>query len=93
MAAIVRDFNPHGFRLMARSLADTDATDLLPTISVPTLLVWGEDDARSPLRVAESFRDAISGSRLVVLPGAGHVSNMEQPAGFNAQLRRFMSVL
>ena len=91
MAAIVRDFHPGGFRLMGRSLADTDATDLLPRIRVPTLLLWGDADGRSPLSVAESFRDAIPGSRLVLIPGAGHVSNMEQPERFNAELRLFLA--
>ena len=40
MAAIVSDFHPRGFRLMARSLAENDTTSLLPTIRVPTLLLW-----------------------------------------------------
>jgi pimeloyl-ACP methyl ester carboxylesterase len=91
MAAIVRDFHPGGFRLMAKSLADTDATELLPTIEAATLLLWGEQDVRSPHSVAESFRAAIPGSELVVIAGAGHVSNMERPEQFNAELRRFLS--
>jgi len=90
-SAIVTDFHPEGFRLMARSLAETDATDVLPTIDVPTLLLWGDRDVRSPLAVAESIRRAIRGSELVVIPGAGHVSNMERPERFNAELRRFLS--
>ena len=89
MAQIVGGFHPHGFRLMAKSLAETDTTDLLPTIDVPTLLLWGDGDRRSPLSVAEQFRDAIPGAELSILGGAGHVSNMEQPAAFNAEVRRF----
>ena len=42
MAAVVADFHPLGFRLMAQSLADTDSTALLPMIDVPTLLLWGD---------------------------------------------------
>jgi pimeloyl-ACP methyl ester carboxylesterase len=79
MAVIVHDFHPLGFRLMARSLAETDTTELLPTITVPVLLVWGEGDLRSPLSVATQFRDAIPGAELAVLAGAGHVSNLQQP--------------
>ena len=56
---------------------------------MPTLLVWGELDWRSPLSVAEQLRDAIPGARLVVLAEAGHESNLEQPDRFNATLRRF----
>jgi pimeloyl-ACP methyl ester carboxylesterase len=91
MAVIVRDFHPLGFRLMARSLAETDTTELLPTITVPVLLVWGEGDLRSPLSVATQFRDAIPGAELAVLAGAGHVSNLQQPNAFTAQIRRFCS--
>jgi pimeloyl-ACP methyl ester carboxylesterase len=89
MAAIFRDFHPHGFRLMAQSLADTDTIDLLPTIEVPTLLVWGDDDRRSPITIAEQFRVGIPNAKLSVIPNAGHVSNMEQPDVFNSQIRRF----
>jgi pimeloyl-ACP methyl ester carboxylesterase len=91
MAAIVFDFHPRGFRLMARSLAENDTTSLLPTIRVPTLLLWGEGDQRSPIEVAERFRDAIPNAELQIIPGAGHVSNMEQPDLFTSHVRRFLS--
>lgn len=91
MSAVFRDFHPRGFRLMAKSLADTDTRGLLPTIDVPTLLVWGNEDNRSPMEIAEQFRDAIPKAELAVIPGAGHVSNMEQPDEFNAHVRRFCS--
>jgi pimeloyl-ACP methyl ester carboxylesterase len=86
---VVFDFHPLGFRLMAKSSADTDTTDLLPNIGVPTLLVWGDDDRRSPMHVAEQLRDAIPNAELAVIANAGHVSNMEQPKEFNAHVRRF----
>jgi pimeloyl-ACP methyl ester carboxylesterase len=90
MAAVVADFHPLGFRLMALSLAETDTRSLLPTIGVPTLLVWGDADQRSPLSIATQLRDAIPGAELVVIPNAGHVSNMEQPEVFSASVRRFL---
>ena len=89
MSAILADFHPHGFRLMAQSLADVDTTDILPTIASRTLVLWGEDDRRSPLSIAEQLRNAIPGAELQVIPGAGHVSNMEQPDRFNRQVRDF----
>src|SRR5205807_8779157 len=92
MAAVVADFHPLGFRLMAQSLADTDSTALLPMIDVPTLLLWGDSDSRSPVEVVGAqFRDAIPGAELVVIRNAGHVSNMQQPTQFNAHLRQFCS--
>lgn len=89
LARIMFDFHPVGFRLMARTLAQADTRDLLPNIRVPTLLVWGDADARSPMAVAHQFRDAVPGARLAVISGAGHVSNLEQPAQFNAEVSDF----
>lgn len=70
-------------------MAQADQRDLLPQIAVPSLLIWGESDARSPLSVARQFEETIAGAELVVIPGAGHVSNLEQPGPFNDALRRF----
>jgi pimeloyl-ACP methyl ester carboxylesterase len=89
MSAVVSDFHPLGFRLMAKSSADRDTTDLLPNIGVPTLVVWGEDDRRSPLNIAEQLRDDILNAELATIAKAGHLSNMEQPEEFNTQVRRF----
>jgi len=89
LARIMSDFHPFGFRLMATALALADTRDLLPNIRVPTLLVWGDADKRSPLNVADQIHNAIPGARLAVIPGAGHVSNLEAPAHFNALVRDF----
>lgn len=89
MSAIFADFHPHGFRLMAQSLAEADTTDILPRIGSRTRVLWGEDDRRSRLSIAERLRNAIPGAELQVITGAGHVSNMEQPAAFNIQVRDF----
>ena len=89
LARIMFDFHPAGFRLMATALAHADTRDLLPKIHVPTLLVWGDADVRSPLAVAHQMRDAIPGARLAVIAGAGHVSNLEEPAQFNEEVREF----
>jgi len=89
MAAVVRDFHPSGFRLMARSLAESDTTDLLPNIAVSTLLLWGECDQRSPLNLARAFHAAIPGAELKLIANAGHVCNLERPEEFTAHVRRF----
>ena len=88
-SAIVADFHPVGFRLMALSSAESDTRTLLPHIGVPTLLLWGDDDRRSPRYVAEQLHTAIPGAELAILSGAGHLSNMEQPAAFDDVVRRF----
>jgi hypothetical protein len=51
-------------------MAEADQRDLLSRIAVPTLLIWGELDARSPLSVAPQFEQAIPHTKLVVIPGA-----------------------
>ena len=87
LASIMSGFHPIGFRLMAVSSAHADTRDLLPEIRVPTLLVWGNADARSSLNIAHQFHSAIPNASLVVIPGAGHLSNFEKPAEFNAAVR------
>lgn len=87
--AMARDARPETLGAQLSIMAGTDQNDLLPGITVPTLLLWGELDARSPLSVAHAFRAAIPGAELVVLPGAGHVSNLERPQDFDRAVRAF----
>ena len=82
--------HPAGYRSMAHSMAEADLRDVLPRIEIPTLLLYGELDQRSPLRIAAELRDRIPSARLSVIAGAGHVSNAEAPAEFNAQVREFL---
>jgi pimeloyl-ACP methyl ester carboxylesterase len=93
LAGIMSATHPAGFVLMAKVLAEGDTRELLPTIRVPTLLLWGDADKRAPIAIANQLRDGIPGARLVVLKGAGHVSNLEQPAEFNRVVREFCSTV
>ena len=86
----VQTFHPRGFRAMARASAE-DARDVLPHVDVPTFLGRpAELDVRAPPTVAEGLRAAIAGSRLLTLPGVGHVCNVEAPVEFNAAVRGFL---
>jgi pimeloyl-ACP methyl ester carboxylesterase len=69
-----------------------DATPQLPTIHVPTLIVVGEEDTVTPRAAAEEMHRGIAGSELVVIPGAGHLTNLEQPSAFDAALARFLDI-
>lgn len=71
-------------------LARPDSTPTLSTISVPTLVVVGDEDAITPPKEARAMHQQIRGSRLEVLAGAGHLSNLERPAAFNAVLAEFI---
>jgi pimeloyl-ACP methyl ester carboxylesterase len=86
IAAAVR---PESLRTQLLVMAEADQRDLLPRIAVPTLLIWGELDARSPLSIAHQFKQAIPDTTLVVIPRSGHVSNLEQPEQFNEAVRQF----
>jgi pimeloyl-ACP methyl ester carboxylesterase len=81
-------FHSVGFRAMARASAE-DLREVLPMITVPTLLVYGDNDVRAPMPVAENLHAGIAGSTLVVLPGVGHLCNIEAADEFNRTVRAF----
>lgn len=89
-AAIVAEFHPAGLRATARAFAEADLRDVLPRIDVPTLLLYGDKDVRAPLNVGQDLHTKIPGSRLVVMPGVGHVSNVEAAERFNTEVRAFL---
>lgn len=67
-----------------------DSTPLLPQISVPVLIIHGEDDQIIPVAEAKAMRDAIPGAEMEVLPGAGHLPNLEQAEAFNEVIWDFL---
>jgi 3-oxoadipate enol-lactonase len=68
-----------------------DSTPLLTTIRCPTIVIVGADDGLTPPKFSEEMHDAIAGSTLTVIPGAGHLSSLEQPAAFNSALAAFLN--
>jgi 3-oxoadipate enol-lactonase len=78
---------------LAGLAARGDSTPTLREVRVPTLLLWGAEDVLSPLAEAEKIKDGIPGSRLELIPRAGHLSNMENPEPWNAALRAFLAGL
>jgi len=82
---------PAGMRAMGNAFADADLRGVLPGLHVPTLLIYGDADQRSPVDpVGEALRAGIPGSRLVVVDGPGHVVNLEAPERFNEEVRSFL---
>jgi pimeloyl-ACP methyl ester carboxylesterase len=73
--------------------AETDLRQMLPTVDIPTLVLHGEADARSPLTNAEALHAAIPTSQLLVLPELGHACVVEDPAACGAAIRRFVKTL
>lgn len=64
----------------------------LEEISAPTLVVVGEGDRTFPMPWMEALAERIRGARLVRIPGAGHISNMERPQEFNRAALAFFGV-
>jgi pimeloyl-ACP methyl ester carboxylesterase len=73
--------------LMSRA----DSTPTLATIRCPTLVLVGEEDTVTPRPLSESLRRQIAGAELVVVPGAGHLSSLEQPDAFNDAVAAFLA--
>jgi len=68
-----------------------DATPLLPTLRVPTLVITGDADSLIPPAESERMAAAIPGAELVTIPGAGHLVAHERPAAFNRALAGWLS--
>lgn len=67
-----------------------DSGAVLATVRVPTLVIVGQEDAITPVADAERMYRAVPGSRMVTIPGVGHMSNLEAPDAFNDALRHFL---
>jgi pimeloyl-ACP methyl ester carboxylesterase len=65
----------------------------LPRIKVPTLVIVGEEDMPTPISKAERIAEGIPGAKLVVVPEAGHLCTVEEPAAVNSAIRDFLSSL
>jgi pimeloyl-ACP methyl ester carboxylesterase len=68
-----------------------DSTPDLARIGTPTLVIVGEEDAITPVSDSEFLAQSIGRARLVKLPAAGHLSNLETPGGFSQALQDFLT--
>jgi 3-oxoadipate enol-lactonase len=76
-----------------RMMHRPDSTPLLAQVSVPTLVITGAEDEMIPVEESRKMASAIPGAKLVIIPGAGHLANLEQPDAFNAALNGFLAAL
>jgi len=91
---VIAQTQPVGVAAAARALAEReDSVPTLSQIDCPTLLVFGEEDAITPPDVGRQMHAAIRGSRLVLIPRAGHLPPIEQPERFADVLREFLAEL
>jgi pimeloyl-ACP methyl ester carboxylesterase len=72
-------------------MARPDNRALLPSISCPTLVLVGRQDALTPPSLAEEIAAGIPGARLEIIPECGHLSSLEQPEAVNRALRSWLN--
>ena len=89
--AMIRTTPVNGFIGCAAALADHDFRSAVATTQPSVLFLAGEKDAGGAVPTAmKSLQQALPGSRYVELAGAGPISNLDDPAGFNRALRDFL---
>ena len=84
------DVDPTLFVRLLASAAEHDATDHLPAVDVPTLVVAGVRDGFTPMHLSQKMHEAIRGSELLVLPGGTHVAPLEHPELVAERVRAFL---
>lgn len=90
LATMIADFHPAATRTSLQAFAEADLSDMLGEVHVPTLLLYGQLDVRSPRQVWEPLYQKIAHSRLVVIPGVGHMVDMQAAERCNAEIRLFV---
>lgn len=92
LRGMMAETNPEGAAAALRGMAGRqDQTSFLSRIIAPTLILVGSEDAITPVADSELMHREIGGSRLKIIEGAGHVSNLERPEEFNAALVKFLN--
>ncbi len=92
--ALIRAGTPEGVASAQRAMARrVDSVPTLSLIRCPTIVVAGEEDQLMPAGEALRMVNTIRGSRLVRIPAAGHMANLENPSAFNTVLSSFYATL
>jgi 3-oxoadipate enol-lactonase len=82
--------SPDGYMACCAAVGGVDTGARLAQIGVPTLVIAGELDAGTPLPMSEAIAGQVPNARLEVIPGASHLSAVEQPACFARAVHEFM---
>ena len=82
---------PAAYRIGAEAVWLADQGDRVADIRVPTLVICGEEDRPTPPALSRALHEMIPGSRLEMIAGAGHLTNLEKPEAFNGVVDRFLS--
>ena len=82
---------PAGYIGCCEAIRRLNYLERLAAIGLPTLIMVGEEDPGTPVAASEAMHARISGSKLVILPEARHLSNIEQAEAFSAALMDFLA--
>lgn len=82
--------DPAAYRIGAEAVWLADQRDRVAAIAVPTLILCGEHDQPTPPDLSLELHSMIAGSRLEMIAGAGHLSNLEQSTSFNGLVEEFI---
>ena len=88
--AAMSRISPAGLEAAVRCLPEHDLAAELGRITTPAVVVVGEHDRETPPTYAKYLADHLARARLVVLPGVGHLSNLEAPDALNELLLDFL---
>ncbi len=92
--AIIEAHEPIGIIGAIRALSTrTDMTAGLMKVAVPTLILYGEEDALTPVALGREIQARVAGSEFYVIPAGAHMCNLENPEVFNERLYDFMNAL
>jgi 3-oxoadipate enol-lactonase len=83
--------DPAAYLIGAEAVWLADQRERVCAIDVPTLIICGDQDKPTPPALSEELHAMIPNSRLEIIAGAGHLTNLEKPAEFNALLDEFLS--
>ena len=84
--------DPSAYRIGAEAVWLADQRDRAAAIDVPTLVIVGEADRVTPPDLSRALAKTIPGAAFETIPGAGHISNLERPAAFNAAVDEFLAL-
>lgn len=90
LTQMLSEAHPAATPIALEAFADSDLRESLGNVDVPTLMVYGELDVRSPRAVWEPIHTAIAGAEIVVIPGVGHMVDMQAPERCNSEIRAFL---
>ena len=82
--------DPAAYRIGAEAVWLADQRDRAAAIQVPTLIICGDEDRPTPPDLSRELHAMIAGSRLAMIPNAGHLTNLEQPDAFNRLVGEFV---